>query len=227
MKGSSAIRTAGSREWSKLLLTPSSYITPTTIYRFSSARTTKQISAAAALCLQLLALLPRSAIAFTIRHTPPAFLNGCNSARSRSLELVSYDNCELHHRGGGRPISILRRASPSYSFVSCPAMRCLRLVERGNYRRNYTTSVKATLRCSAGGGGDCMSVRKYQQQQEQQADGPLALERVKNIRDLATVKGSGIIKGRVFRTGYLSEATKADADRLRDVTGLRTMVGIW
>lgn len=72
-----------------------------------------------------------------------------------------------------------------------------------------------------------MSVRKYQQQQEQQADGPLALERVKNIRDLATVKGSGIIKGRVFRTGYLSEATKADADRLRDVTGLRTMVGIW
>lgn len=49
-------------------------------------------------------------------------------------------------------------------------------------------------------------------------------ERVKNIRDLSSVRGSEIVPGRVFRTGYLSEATVADAERLRDVNGVRTLV---
>ena len=57
-----------------------------------------------------------------------------------------------------------------------------------------------------------------------QEEGPFVLEQVKNIRDLGSVVGSGIAKGRVFRTGYLSDATKADAAALRDVTGLRTLV---
>lgn len=57
-----------------------------------------------------------------------------------------------------------------------------------------------------------------------QEEGPFVLEQVKNIRDLGSVGGSGIARGRVFRTGHLSDATKADATALRDVTGLRTLV---
>ena len=59
-----------------------------------------------------------------------------------------------------------------------------------------------------------------------QGEGPFVLEQVKNIRDLGSVGGSGIAKGRIFRTGHLSDATKADATALRDVTGLRTLVRI-
>lgn len=55
-------------------------------------------------------------------------------------------------------------------------------------------------------------------------DSALIFERVKNIRDLASVPGSGIRKGRVFRTGYLSDATESDAATLREVTCLRTLV---
>lgn len=57
-----------------------------------------------------------------------------------------------------------------------------------------------------------------------QEEGPFILEQVKNIRDLGSVGGSGIAKGRIFRTGHLSDATKADAMALRDVRGLRTLV---
>lgn len=59
---------------------------------------------------------------------------------------------------------------------------------------------------------------------EVQGDGPFVLEGVKNIRDLGSIDGSGIVKGRVFRTGHLSQATEADAATLREVTGLRTLV---
>lgn len=55
-------------------------------------------------------------------------------------------------------------------------------------------------------------------------DSGLIFERVKNIRDLASVPGSEIRKGRVFRTGYLSDATESDAATLREVTCLRTLV---
>lgn len=59
---------------------------------------------------------------------------------------------------------------------------------------------------------------------EVQRDGPFVLEGVKNIRDLGSIDGSGIVKGRVFRTGHLSQATEADAAMLREITGLRTLV---
>lgn len=38
---------------------------------------------------------------------------------------------------------------------------------------------------------------------------------VKNIRDLASVQGSGIKPGRVFRTGYLSKASPEDVSGLK------------
>lgn len=57
-----------------------------------------------------------------------------------------------------------------------------------------------------------------------QEDGPFVLEGVKNIRDLGSIPNSGIVKGRVFRTGHLSDATAADTATLMDVTGLRTLV---
>lgn len=59
---------------------------------------------------------------------------------------------------------------------------------------------------------------------ELQGDGSLVLEGVKNIRDLGSIEGFGIVKGRIFRTGHLSQATEADAATLREVTGLRTLV---
>ncbi|CAM9730061.1 unnamed protein product [Ectocarpus fasciculatus] len=55
---------------------------------------------------------------------------------------------------------------------------------------------------------------------------PFVLEGVKNIRDLSSVEGYGIVAGRVFRTGHLSAATERDAKTLRDSTGLRTLVDL-
>lgn len=40
--------------------------------------------------------------------------------------------------------------------------------------------------------------------------GPVQLDNVKNIRDLCTVRDANIKPGRVYRTGYLSKASKAD-----------------
>lgn len=42
------------------------------------------------------------------------------------------------------------------------------------------------------------------------ASGPVQLDNVKNIRDLCTVRDANIKPGRVYRTGYLSKASKAD-----------------
>lgn len=75
-----------------------------------------------------------------------------------------------------------------------------------------------------GGGKGAVSELQYSSTADVQEEGPFVLEQVKNIRDLGSVGGSGIARGRVFRTGHLSDATKADATALRDVAGLRTLV---
>lgn len=81
-------------------------------------------------------------------------------------------------------------------------------------------SSKISTRLSVGNSAEVQE----QQQQQHRGEVPLVLEGVKNIRDLASVKGFGIVEGRVYRTGALSGATKRDADRLRNDTGLRTLV---
>jgi hypothetical protein len=46
--------------------------------------------------------------------------------------------------------------------------------------------------------------------------GGIKLERVKNIRDLSSVRGSGIKAGRIYRTGYLSKASEEDVRSRRE-----------
>jgi Tyrosine phosphatase family len=51
-----------------------------------------------------------------------------------------------------------------------------------------------------------------------------AFEKVKNFRDAATVQGSGIKPGRLYRTGFLSDATPTDVDLLLNKARLRTLI---
>ena len=106
-------------------------------------------------------------------------------------------------------------------------------------RLSFSPSAQALLSSRGGGGGNmgddgrrdeggesCGSEpRGFEDPAFRKGNDPLVLEGVKNIRDLGSIAGSGIQRGRVFRTGHLSDATESDAAALRDVTGLRTMVG--
>jgi Tyrosine phosphatase family len=53
-----------------------------------------------------------------------------------------------------------------------------------------------------------------------------AFEKVKNFRDAATVQGSGIKPGRLYRTGFLSDATPTDVDLLLNKARLRTLIDL-
>ncbi|CAM9735002.1 unnamed protein product [Ascophyllum nodosum] len=105
---------------------------------------------------------------------------------------------------------------------------------------SFLPSAQALLSSRGGGGGNmgddgrrdeggesCGSEpRGFEDPAFRKGNDPLVLEGVKNIRDLGSIAGSGIQRGRVFRTGHLSDATESDAAALRDVTGLRTMVDL-
>jgi Tyrosine phosphatase family len=53
-----------------------------------------------------------------------------------------------------------------------------------------------------------------------------AFDKVKNFRDAATVQGSGIKPGRLYRTGFLSDATPTDVDLLLNRARLRTLIDL-
>mmetsp|Transcript_84789 Transcript_84789/g.245152 ORF Transcript_84789/g.245152 Transcript_84789/m.245152 type:complete len:419 (-) Transcript_84789:163-1419(-) len=54
----------------------------------------------------------------------------------------------------------------------------------------------------------------------------LPLEKVKNCRDLASIKNSPIKPGRIFRTGRLGDATDKDQDLLMKDLGITTLVDL-
>jgi hypothetical protein len=54
----------------------------------------------------------------------------------------------------------------------------------------------------------------------------LSLEKVKNARDLASVRGSPIVPGKLFRMGRISDATKSDIDILMKELKLKTLVDL-
>ncbi|CAN0164739.1 unnamed protein product, partial [Laminaria digitata] len=132
-------------------------------------------------------------------------------------------------RHGGRSLLFHFRTSPMDSLLSS---------KHSSSGCSSGTSGSGSSGCGGCGGGDggCSSSRGGRQRAVSelrcsstagvQEEGPFVLEQVKNIRDLGSVEGSGIVRGRVFRTGHLSDATKADATALRDVTGLRTLVDL-
>lgn len=151
-----------------------------------------------------------------------------SGANNRSVELYYHSRCPSHAR---------RRGHPSYHRASAREGSG-KIVSLSS--RLKTSSSNEALLCSRGGsdsasgsksGGGlegseprCSAAKAADTQQEEDAPAPFVLEGVKNIRDLGSIAGSGIVKGRVFRTGHLSDATEADAITLRDDTCLRTMV---
>jgi hypothetical protein len=54
----------------------------------------------------------------------------------------------------------------------------------------------------------------------------LSLEKVKNARDLASVRGSPILPGKLFRMGRISDATTSDIDLLMKELNLKTLVDL-
>ncbi|EWM29020.1 Tyrosine-protein phosphatase family, C-terminal domain protein [Nannochloropsis gaditana] len=56
--------------------------------------------------------------------------------------------------------------------------------------------------------------------------GGIKLERVKNIRDLSSVRGSGIKAGRIYRTGYLSKASEEDIKFIRETAKFKTLIDL-
>ena len=68
---------------------------------------------------------------------------------------------------------------------------------------------------------------EFQKQTKQLCDERnLALEKVKNARDLASVKGSPIQPGRVYRMGRVSDATPQDIDLLMKEINIKTLVDL-
>ncbi|KAM3575167.1 hypothetical protein VYU27_002969, partial [Nannochloropsis oceanica] len=58
------------------------------------------------------------------------------------------------------------------------------------------------------------------------ASGEIKLQKVKNIRDLSSVKGSGIQPGRIYRTGYLSKASPEDIKFIREKVNFKTLIDL-
>ena len=124
-------------------------------------------------------------------------------------------------RHGSRSLLFHFWSSPMDALFSKHSGRCGSGSNRGS---SSGSSGSGGSKSGRGGGKGAVSELQYSSTADVQEEGPFVLEQVKNIRDLGSVGGSGIARGRVFRTGHLSDATKADATALRDVAGLRTLV---
>jgi hypothetical protein len=72
-----------------------------------------------------------------------------------------------------------------------------------------------------------VEIDEFQEQTKQLCqERNLNLEKVKNARDLSSVKGSPILPGRVYRMGRVSDATEHDIDLLMKEINLKTLVDL-
>lgn len=112
--------------------------------------------------------------------------------------------------------------TPSSSVDGLPRPRRVRPPTRRRALVNEDTDVPDTN----APGTDAADVEHSQHLVTLCAERNLPLLQVKNARDLASVRGSPVRPGRVYRTGRVSDATSDDLDLLFGELGVKTLVDL-
>lgn len=96
------------------------------------------------------------------------------------------------------------------------------------FRRTVATTtavpIASELRVSSGTELDEVEFKKQTKRLCEERN--LSLEKVKNARDLASVKGSPILPGKLYRMGRISDASDSDIDLLMNKKKIKTLVDL-